>query len=195
MIRVAQLAVHRGATRICSVPELEVGAGERLGIVGANGSGKTTLLMVLAGLDETARGRCEVAVPVRDRVYVHQQPWLFKGTALSNAAWGLRAHGVATAAAAHTASEWLERVGASHLAARPSESLSGGERRRVALARAFALRPKLLLLDEPLAELDDRGADFVARALGELSETTVLIAAPAQLPGPLVTRSHAMVSG
>jgi len=193
LIRIRQLEVYRGPTRICFVPELEIKERERVGLVGPNGSGKSTLLKVLAGLDATARGQCEVAVPVRERVYVHQQPYLFKMSVLANASYGLRARGVGAKAAARIAAEWLERLGVAALAARASRELSGGERRRVALARAFALRPRLLLLDEPLAELDPHGAEQVAAALGELAESTVLVSGPSSLPGGLVSRSHAML--
>ncbi len=189
MIRIDDLEVLRGPKQICHVPHLEVQPGERVGIVGPNGSGKSTLLMVLAGLDKSASGRCEIAAKMRDRVYVHQQPFLFKGTVLANASWGLRAHGASGKAAAHTARAWLERLGVAHLEGRLGESLSGGETRRVALARALALRPRLLLLDEPLADLDEAGAEEVAAALGELQETTVLVAAPTDQVEQLVSRS------
>jgi molybdate transport system permease protein len=192
MIQLRQLEVRRDRTLICRVPDLDVRAGERLGIVGPNGCGKSTLLMVLAGLDGSARGGCEVAVPARDRVYVHQQPFLFTGTVLANATYGLRAHGVAAQSAARTAGQWLERLGVDGLAHRDGASLSGGEKRRVALARAMALRPRLLLLDEPLAELDASGAERVAAALDALPETTILIAAPAELAGNLVARTYVM---
>lgn len=195
VISIERLEVHRNGVRICHVPELEVRAGERVGILGPNGSGKSTLLKVLAGLDDTARGRCEVDLPLRDRVYVHQHPYLFKGSVLANASYGLRAHGVTGAAAARTAGEWLERLGVAQLAHRSPGGLSGGERRRVALARALALAPRLLLLDEPLADLDESGTALVTRALGELGDVTLLIAAPNDLAADLVSRTHAMLGG
>jgi ABC-type nitrate/sulfonate/bicarbonate transport system ATPase subunit len=193
IIRIEELEVHRNGTRICHVPELEVRDRERIGVVGPNGSGKSTLLMVLAGLDQTARGRCAVAVPVRDRVYVHQQPFLFKGTVLANATYGLRAHGVAAKSAAKIASQWLERLAVVQLSERACDNLSGGEKRRVALARALALRPRLLLLDEPLADLDDSGTALVVDALAELRASTLLIAGPTDFAGALVSRTHVML--
>jgi len=192
VIRIEGLEVRRNGTLICGVPQLEVRAGERLGIVGPNGCGKSTLLKVLSGLDDTGCGRCEVAVGPRDRVYVHQQPFLFAATVLANARYGLRAHGVAEPSASRTAAEWLERLGVGGLLHRDGESLSGGEKRRVALARAMALRPRLLLLDEPFAELDPGGAERVAAAIAALPETTVLVASPISIAGSLVSREHVM---
>lgn len=192
LIRIQGLTVEREGKPICRVPALEVEAGERLGIVGPNGSGKSTLLLVLAGLDVTATGRCEVTVPVRDRVYVHQQPFLFKGDVLSNATYGLRAQGVPAKQAAKAALEWLERLGMASFANRAAHTLSGGERRRVALARAMVVRPRLLLLDEPLADLDESGAELVKRALEDLLESTLLIAGPTELTAALVTRTYSM---
>jgi len=195
VIQIEDLKVARGSSVICQIPKLEVRAGERVGIFGPNGSGKSTLLMLLAGLiDDATRGRCEVAIPLRERVYVHQQPFLFKGSVLSNASYGLRAHGVAAKAAARSAGEWLERLGVAQLSDRGGEGLSGGEKRRVALARALALRPRLLLLDEPLSDLDSEGSDLVAKALLDLEETTVLIAAPTGLAARLVSRTYETTS-
>jgi ABC-type nitrate/sulfonate/bicarbonate transport system ATPase subunit len=193
VIVVEQLEVARDGSVICRVPELQARAGERIGVVGANGCGKSTLLMVLAGLDDSARGRCDVAVPVRERVYVHQQPFLFKGSVLANATYGLRAHGMGGKPAERAGREWLERLGVAQLAERGCDNLSGGEKRRVALARALALRPRLLLLDEPLADLDESGAKLVAEALDQLAGTTILIAAPTHLAGSLVSRTHVML--
>ncbi|MDF1562571.1 MAG: ATP-binding cassette domain-containing protein [Deltaproteobacteria bacterium] len=190
LIRIEGLRVQREGKTICAVPALEVGAGERLGLVGPNGSGKTTLLKVLAGLDESANGRLEIDLPVRERIYVHQQPLLFRGSVLANATYGLRARGLGRREAERLAREWLERLGVAHLASRQREGLSGGEKRRIALAQALAPAPRLLLLDEPLADLDDEGAARVLEALAGLEETTLIAAAPTALPAGLVDRIH-----
>ena len=139
---------------------LEIAPGDRLGVIGPNGSGKSTLLRVLAGLLEPTAGTVEGLPPPGRVVLVHQRPYLFRGTALANVSFALRAQhrGV------REAREWLGRLDATHLAGRPARALSGGERRRVAVARALAARPDVLLLDEPLAALDVPGRQAVAQA-------------------------------
>ena len=190
MIRIDRLEVRRNGRIICRVPRLDVEPGERLGIVGANGSGKSTLLIILAGLEQATRGRCEVSAPVEQRVYVHQQPYLFRGTVLSNATYGLRSRAMPRGQANQTAMRWLTRLGIREQAYRRVDNLSGGERRRVALARALAIRPMILLLDEPLADLDEQGSETVSSILNALDDVTVLIASPTDLPHGLTTRTY-----
>jgi molybdate transport system ATP-binding protein len=149
--------------------ELTVKSGEVVALLGPNASGKTTTFRCLAGLLPLDHGRIEldgeclddpatgvfVAPERRPVAVVFQQYLLFPNlSALENVAFGLRARGVPKGAARAEAAEWLARVGlADHAAHRP-DALSGGQAQRVALARALATRPRLLLLDEPLAALD-----------------------------------------
>jgi len=107
--------------------------------------------------------------------------------------YGLRAHGVGRESAETTAREWLDRLGIAHFAARRVDTLSGGERRRIALARALALEPELLLLDEPLAELDELGITRVTACMRDLEATTLIIASPTELPDGLTDRTHRLV--
>ncbi|MGW4199566.1 ABC transporter permease [Streptomyces sp. NPDC004726] len=143
---------------------LDADPGTTIAVVGPNGAGKTTLLRALLGL--TPRARAEVlrlgdddvtGLPPHRRgvAWVPQNGALFPHlSALGNTAYGLRAHGVPRAEARRSAQEWLDRLGVGHLGHRRPAQLSGGQAQRVALARALAARPRLLLLDEPLAALD-----------------------------------------
>ncbi|MCM2388611.1 ABC transporter permease [Streptomyces albipurpureus] len=137
--------------------------GTTIAVVGPNGAGKTTLLRALLGLTPRAHavlrlgGTDVTALPPHRRgvAWVPQSGALFPHlSALGNTAYGLRSHGVARAEARRTAQLWLDRLGVGHLAQRKPGQLSGGQAQRVALARALAARPRLLLLDEPLAALD-----------------------------------------
>jgi molybdate transport system ATP-binding protein len=157
----AHVVVQRG--RFTVDVELSVPDGAVLGVLGPNGAGKTTALRALAGLEPLTRGHVTLdgvdvtgaAPEERDVGVVFQDYLLFPHlTALENVAYGLRARGVRKAAARADAAGWLDQVGlADHAGHRPRQ-LSGGQAQRVALARALAARPRLLLLDEPLAALD-----------------------------------------
>ncbi|MER7664786.1 MULTISPECIES: ABC transporter permease [unclassified Streptomyces] len=142
---------------------LNAGPGTTLAVVGPNGAGKTTLLRALLGLTPRAHavlrlGGVDVTgLPPHRRgvAWVPQNGALFPHlSALGNTAYGLRAHGVPRAEARRSAQAWLDRLGVGGLAHRRPAQLSGGQAQRVALARALAARPRLLLLDEPLAALD-----------------------------------------
>lgn len=191
IIDIRELTVRKSGRTICSVPELQVAAGERIGIVGPNGSGKTTLLRVIAGLEREHSGKCTVNAPSRQRVYVHQAPYLFRGSVLFNVTYGLAARGVPRHRRLDIARRLLADFDVIALAARSTAGLSGGERRRIALVRALAVQPDILLLDEPLADLDRQGVETVRRALLK-STATVLIASPDPLPDGLVARHHGM---
>jgi molybdate transport system ATP-binding protein len=165
----AHLVVDRGSFLLDI--ELTARPGEVLALLGPNGAGKTTALRALAGLtpltggrlaldgevlEEPATGR-RVATEDRPVGVVFQDYLLFPHlSALDNVAFGLRTRGLRRAEARAEAAHWLKRVGlADHAAARP-RALSGGQAQRVALARALAPKPRLLLLDEPMAALDAR---------------------------------------
>ena len=188
MIRLEQVEVRFGKVRALFLPALEIARGERLGIRGRNGSGKSTLLRILAGLLRPTSGRVEGLPPPGRAVLVHQRPHLLRGTARENVAYALRLHGRPKA----EAGAWLERLGAAHLAEQEAGTLSGGERRRIALARALATHPELLLLDEPFAALDEPGADVLCRAIEDYPGTLV-VAAP-DLEGVAFTRELVLTS-
>ncbi|GAC1345490.1 MAG: ABC transporter ATP-binding protein [Acetobacteraceae bacterium] len=156
-----------GPVNILTGIELDVAAGEAVGIVGPSGSGKTSLLMVLAGLERATSGTVEVAGQEltgldedalarfrRNTVGIVFQAFhlIPAMTALENVAVPLELAGVADAMGRARAS--LEAVGLGHRLTHLPGQLSGGEQQRVALARAFAPRPRLLLADEPTGNLD-----------------------------------------
>ncbi|WP_405392111.1 ABC transporter permease [Streptomyces sp. NBC_01102] len=153
---------------------LDADAGTTIAVVGPNGAGKTTLLRALLGLTPRAHAELRLgdtdvtALPPHRRgvAWVPQDGALFPHmNALANTAYGLRAHGVPRAEARRSAQQWLDRLGVGHLAHRRPAEISGGQAQRVALARALAARPRLLLLDEPLAALDQTTRAHVRHTL------------------------------
>ncbi|MFI9121187.1 ABC transporter permease [Streptomyces bikiniensis] len=159
-----------GFTRLA----LDAGPGTTIAVVGPNGAGKTTLLRALLGLTPRARAELRLgdedvtALPPHRRhvAWVPQDGALFPHlSALANTAYGLRAQGVARAEARREAQAWLDRLGVGHLGHRKPAQLSGGQAQRVALARALAARPRLLVLDEPLAALDQTTRAHVRHTL------------------------------
>ncbi|MEU6756526.1 ABC transporter permease [Streptomyces sp. NPDC046685] len=153
---------------------LDAEPGTTIAVVGENGSGKTTLLRALLGL--TPRSHADLrlgdtdvtALPPHQRqvAWVPQDGALFPHlNALANTAYGLRSRRVPRAEARREAQSWLDRLGVGHLAHRKPAQLSGGQAQRVALARALAARPRLLLLDEPLAALDQTTRAHVRHTL------------------------------
>ena len=148
---------------------LEIATGESVVLLGPNGAGKTTLLRALAGLVPLDDGKVVLdgelledpaqgwRMPAEQRAVgvVFQDYLLFPHLSLvENVAFGLRARGMKRAEAQTRAGSWLARVGLGHRGAERPNALSGGQAQRVALVRALATKPRLLLLDEPLAALD-----------------------------------------
>jgi tungstate transport system ATP-binding protein len=145
------------------VDRIEVPAGEILALLGPSGSGKSTLMHILGLLEHPDSGHVLLGgrkVAPGDSAArlamaaVFQRPYLFKGTVAANVGYGLSLRGIRGAQRAERVSAALERVGLAGLENRGVGSLSGGEAQRISLARALVLEPQVLLLDEPLANLD-----------------------------------------
>ena len=143
--------------------DLDVNAGEFFSMLGPSGSGKTTVLRLIAGFESASSGRVviesqdvtDLAPFDRPVNTVFQDYALFPHMSIQeNVEYGLRTRGVAKAERAKQALEAIDSVKLSHLSQRLPHQLSGGQRQRIALARALVLRPKVLLLDEPLGALD-----------------------------------------
>jgi len=163
MLEVRGVSVTYGDTVAVDAVDLTVPDGEVIALLGPSGCGKSTLLRAVAGLEPVAVGRIcwdgtnLAAVPVHRRGFglMFQDGVLFPHRDVAgNIAYGLRFSRLGGAAAGTRVAELLELVGLAGYGARPVSTLSGGEAQRVALARALAPRPRLLLLDEPLAALD-----------------------------------------
>ncbi len=178
-VPISPLVALRGASvrygeRVVLQPlHLTVHHGERIALVGANGSGKTSLLCALAGLfDDLPRQVFDIEgsggrKPVAAMVF--QKPFLMSLSARWNVLLALWLNGVPRAERAARCAEALARVGLQGQAQRAARALSGGQQQRLALARAWALRPALLLLDEPTSSLDPGAKREVERLIVEFA--------------------------
>jgi ABC-type Fe3+/spermidine/putrescine transport system ATPase subunit len=156
---------------------LQIGKGEYWVILGPSGCGKSVLLQTIAGFFAPERGRIVIdgtditdSAPERRRIgLVFQQAALFPHKSVfENIAYGLRARKVRKAEANQRVDELVERLGLQTILPRPVPTLSGGEAQRVAVARALAIRPDLLLLDEPMSALDHNTRLELQAELGRL---------------------------
>ena len=164
MLRAENLRLDLGGREIFNIDELVIHKGEVLALIGPNGAGKSSLLLTLALLqvptdgairiDGEAAGNGNVLRLRRRMAVVFQDALLLDFTVQQNIMTALRIRGVPRRDAAERMNQWLERFGIAHLARRPARVLSGGEAQRASLARAFALEPEVLFLDEPFAALD-----------------------------------------
>lgn len=152
-VELRQVTVRYGALQALAAVTLRVLPGERLALVGANGSGKSTLLRVLHGLAEIDSGSLHCDRALRQAM-LFQRPHMLRTSAQNNVALALWLRGARWRAARQTALAALARVGLQELAGQNARTLSGGQQQRLALARAWALAPQVLLLDEPTASLD-----------------------------------------
>ena len=150
---------------------LEVGAGQFVSLVGPSGSGKSSLLRVVIGLQQPLSGKVESEFVASDIGILFQDdallPWR---TARDNVALGLGFRGMDRRRALEAADEWLDRFGLAGFGDRYPRHLSGGQRKRVAIAQALALKPKLLLMDEPFASLDAIVRARISQEVVELVE-------------------------
>ncbi len=173
------VTVTAGPVTILDRVALTLAPGAPTVLIGPNGSGKSTLLRVAMGLLAPSRGRItwgglENAPPLK-RAIVFQRPAMLRRSAAANIRFALRAAGIARAEQARRISELLELVGLGPLADRAARSLSGGEQQRLALARALARDPAVLLLDEPTASLDPTATKAVEDIIRAVSERNIKV--------------------
>ena len=198
----------RGGREVLRVDSLVVGRGEHLSVLGPNGAGKSTLLRLLAAVETPYSGEVTIdavgtqrgGVGLRRRVaYATQRPGLLTTSVRRNVELPLRWRKVPRARRGEIALAALERLNVAHLADRPAGALSGGEQQRVSLARALAIDPAVLLLDEPAAGLDaqSRSAFFadLEQALADRATTVVQVSHRAEEALRLADRVVVLVDG
>jgi NitT/TauT family transport system ATP-binding protein len=180
VLRVAGLSLaYDETTPVLEDASLAIEAGSFVSLVGPSGSGKSSLLRAIMGLERSTAGRIETDLAPREIGILFQDdallPWR---SAAANVALGLRLRGESRGSAMAEAERWLARLGLAGFGNRYPRALSGGQRKRVALAQVLALKPRLLLMDEPFASLDAITRARVTQdllALVEAQNMTVLL--------------------
>ena len=169
-------------TNILRNVDISLYPGKCILLSGNNGSGKTTLLKIIAGLETPSRAEIEFSGKShnwksairsirREIIYLHQQPYLLSGTVESNVSYGLRFTHLNRKQLRESVKEALEWAGLADVAKHQAKTLSGGVQQRVAFTRAWILKPKILLLDEPMANMDiesrEQACDLLKRMKSE----------------------------
>lgn len=161
-------SVRFGPAQALRDVNLRIQAGESVALVGSNGSGKSTLLRLLHGLVKPSSGRTQV-LAAATQAMLFQRPFMLRTSAQNNVALALWLRGVRWHEARAQALLAVARVELTEQAQHPARTLSGGQQQRLALARAWALQPDVLLLDEPTASLDPHAKREVEQLIAEFS--------------------------
>lgn len=183
MMSLKDVKVRRGGRLVLDVADLAIGRGETVAVIGKNGAGKSTLLQVMACLLPFESGQVTILgeriqrgadlIQIRRRTaMVLQRACLLNTSVYENVALGLRIRKTPEAEISKRVARALAAFRIEHLAKRPARALSGGESQRVSLARAFALEPKILFLDEPFNALDLATRTTLLREVGEAVRAT-----------------------
>lgn len=171
-----------GERLLFNIEKLELQRGSTYLLLGENGVGKTTLLRIIAGLEAADGGQfqfdgivfngaAERAALAPRLIYVHQHSYLFHTSVAENIGYGLKLRGVSKAEREALVAAEMAWAGIAHLRDVPPNKLSGGEKQRVAMARARVLKPELLLLDEPTANLDDGAREQVVELIAHMRDS------------------------
>ena len=189
MYRLQSIRKRYGSNVALDIEELTIAEGRLYTLTGANGAGKSTLLSLLAFLAPPTSGEIfyagkrvdwnhgSVEEYRRKVTLLHQSPYLFGGSVHDNVAFGLKVRGIPGEEQRRIVDRALEGVGLQGFRDRKARELSGGEAQRVAMARALALEPEVLLLDEPLANIDRETAGLLETVIASLPArgTTVVM--------------------
>ncbi|MBM3358490.1 MAG: phosphate ABC transporter ATP-binding protein [Betaproteobacteria bacterium] len=170
-LELREVSFATNGKRIIDAVSAEVVAGPRTVILGPNGAGKSVLMRLCHGLLRPTAGRivwCGANGARARQAMVFQRPVMLRRSALANVAYGLKLAGLPRGERVLRAEDVLEAVGLAHLAGRAARVLSGGEQQRLALARAWALNPEVLFLDEPTANLDPGATRDIENIIGQI---------------------------
>lgn len=201
LYRLRSVTKRYGSNVAVAIDALTIDSGRLYALNGANGAGKSTLLGILAFLTPPTTGEIlyageridwkgDMVRELRRKVtLLHQSPYLFKGTVFRNVAYGLSARGIAGEDALRAVARALETVGLEGFRDRDARELSGGEAQRVAMARALAPAPEVLLLDEPLANIDRETAGLLEAVIASLPSRGTTVVMTSHDPDPPAGRN------
>lgn len=164
LIKIENIILQRGGATVLDIREFQVQQGRILALIGPNGAGKSTLLLMLAGLLKPCQGifyfqgkpvesRANLATLRRNAAVVFQEPLLLNSSVYENVSMGLKFRRLKNEEIRKSVQSALDYFGIAQLAKRSAKTLSGGEAKRVSLARAFAIKPQIILLDEAFNSL------------------------------------------
>jgi len=187
LIKTENIILRRGGVTVLDIPEFQVPQKRILALIGPNGAGKSTLLLMLAGLLKPQRGkiyfqgqpmesRADLALLRHNAAVVFQEPLLLNNSVYENVALGLKFRRLKNEEIKSRVQRSLDYFGISQLAKRSAKTLSGGEAKRVSLARAFAIKPQVILLDEAFNSLDPPSRETIIDDLKQILEETKITA-------------------
>jgi len=187
LIKIENILLKRGGATVLDIHEFQVPRGRILALIGPNGAGKSTLLLMLAGLLKPQQGkmyfqslpvetRADLAMLRHNAAVVFQEPLLLNNSVFENVALGLKFRRLKNEEIRTRVQSALDYFGISQLAKRSAKTLSGGEAKRVSLARAFAIKPQIILLDEAFNSLDPPSRETLIDDLKQILEETKITA-------------------
>lgn len=196
-IKFLDICKHFGQREILTSIKLNLYSGQCSLLTGANGAGKSTLLRICAGLEKPDQGNVDIGLGLQPwkhlrqilhakAVYLHQQPYMFDGNVLQNLAYSLprRLNKYERKQRIEEALHWAELEA---IAKNAAKTLSGGERQRIAITRAWLRNPKIMLLDEPTANMDHDARQRTLQLLRNLKEQGIALLVASHDPGHLYT--------
>ena len=187
LIKIKNIILQRGGAIVLDITEFQVPRGRILALIGPNGAGKSTLLLILAGLLKPQQGkmyfqgspvetRADLVMLRHNAAVVFQEPLLLNNSVFENVALGLKFRRLKNGEIRTRVQSALDYFGIAQLAKRSAKILSGGEAKRVSLARAFAIKPQIILLDEAFNSLDPPSRETIIDDLKQILEETKITA-------------------